>query len=84
MKTEYTPAELVELLKQKQGTLTLAAYANEIGISMQMLSQILLGDGTMANGRRSVGNEKVLEYLAPPGREFVRVDRYFVVAKRKS
>ena len=84
MKSEYTPAELVELLKQKQGVMTLKVFAEEIGISTQMLSQILLGDGTMANGRRSVGNDKVLAYLSPPGSRLVREDRYFVVARKKA
>lgn len=83
MKSEYTPQELVELLKQKQGTMTLAAYATEIGVSMQLLSQILLGDGTFGNGRRSVNNDKVLNYLAPRGSHFERSDVYRLVKNGK-
>lgn len=63
--------------------MTLVEFAREIGISMQMLSQILLGDGTLAAGRRSVNNDKVLAYLSPPGSHFERRDVYYLVRNGK-
>jgi transcriptional regulator with XRE-family HTH domain len=59
----YTSAELVDLLKQRQGGLTVPQYAAEIGISVSMLGNIL-------GGFRSPGNEAVLKYLAPKGHHF--------------
>ena len=50
--------------KDRQGGQTQVQFANEIGISMQLLSQIYKGD-------RSPGNELVLKYLAPKGKKFV-------------
>jgi transcriptional regulator with XRE-family HTH domain len=60
----YTARELREMLKDRQGGQTQVQFANEIGISMQLLSQIYKGD-------RSPGNELVLKYLAPKGKKFV-------------
>lgn len=62
--TPYTASELRQMLRDRQGALTLGQFSAEIGISLQFLSQIYLGD-------RSVGNELVLRYLAPRGKMFV-------------
>lgn len=70
----YTADELVQALKDRQAGLTLKQYAAEIGISFQLLSQIL-------NGTRSVGNDKVLAYLAPKGHVYIHRDQWFLVAK---
>lgn len=70
--TPYTSTELVDLLKQRQGGLSQIAYAAEIGISMQLLSDVYLG-------KRSVGNEKILAYLAPKDKTFIRRDCWFLV-----
>jgi len=59
----YTAGELIDLLKLRQGGMTLSVYSKEIGISIPMLSDIF-------RGSRSVGNEKVLAYLAPKGKQF--------------
>lgn len=68
----YTAQELVDLLKARQGGLTLKQYADEIGISFQLLAQIL-------QGQRSVGNEKVLAYLAPKGKHYLHRDQWLLV-----
>lgn len=70
----YTAGELVEMLKLRQGGLSQMAFAAELQISMQMLSNIYAGD-------RSVGNSKVLEYLAPKGKEFRHRDTWILVDK---
>lgn len=72
MADSYTAGELVEMLKLRQGGLSQMAFAAEIGLSMQMLSNIYAGD-------RSVGNEKVLAYLAPNGKEFRHRDTWILV-----
>jgi transcriptional regulator with XRE-family HTH domain len=72
--TPYTSTELIDLLKSRQGGLSQIAFAKEIGISFQMLSDIYLG-------KRNVGNDQVLAYLAPKGKEFVHRDCWFLVAK---
>lgn len=74
-KTEYTPEELVEVLRSKMNGATLAMASAEIGLSVPMLQQIL-------TGRRSVGNEKVLAYLSPPGKQFEFRERYVLVEKQ--
>lgn len=74
MKKSYTDAELVALLKERIGGKTLVEWSAEVGISFQLASDIL-------RGRRSVGNPKVLEFLAPKGRMFVHEDCYRLVAK---
>jgi len=60
----YTSEELVALLRDRMGTMTQQQFAAELGISYQLLSQILKGD-------RSVGNDLVLKYLAGPKKKFV-------------
>lgn len=60
----YSSEELVDLLKQRQGGLTIPQYAAEIGLSVSMLGNIL-------GGFRSPGNEAVLKYLAPKSHHFV-------------
>lgn len=65
--TPYTAEELVAMLKDRQGNLTQQAFAKEIGCSMQMLSQVYKGE-------RSIGNEKILSYLAPKGSKFSHQD----------
>lgn len=76
MKTEFTEAELIALLKERIGGKTLKEAAADIGCSFQMVSDVL-------QGRRSVGNENILAYLAPKGKTFVHEDRYRLVAKGK-
>ncbi len=71
--TPYTAEELVQMLKDRQGGLSQTAYAAEIGISFQMLSDVYLG-------KRGVGNDKILAYLAPKGKEFRHGDCWFLVA----
>jgi transcriptional regulator with XRE-family HTH domain len=68
----YTASELRDMLKDRQGGMTQVQFANEIGISMQLLSQIFKGD-------RSVGNELVLKYLAPRGKFFKHHDVWELV-----
>ena len=72
--TPYTSTELVDLLKQRQGGSSQIMYAKEIGISFQLLSDIYLG-------KRSVGNQLVLQYLAPEGKKFVRQDVWHLEPK---
>jgi len=55
MKTQYTLAEVVELLKRAKGEKTQRAFATEVGISNQFLWQIL-------NGQRTP-SDVVLRYL---------------------
>lgn len=74
MKTTYTPEELVELLRQRQGNLTLKQFAAEIGLSFQFVSDVL-------RGTRSVGNDLILEYLAPKGKRFDHRDTFVLVDK---
>jgi len=69
----YTADELVQILKDRQCGRTLQVYAEEIQISFQLLSQIL-------NGTRSVGNQHVLAYLAPKGKQFVHNDQWQLVS----
>ena len=66
--------ELRQALKDRQGGYTLQQYAAEIGISLPMLGQIL-------TGARSVGNQKVLEYLAPRGMQYVHRDIWHLIPK---
>lgn len=68
----YTASELRDMLKDRQGGMTQVQFATEIGISMQLLSQIFKGD-------RSVGNDLVLKYLAPKGKKFVHHDCWTLV-----
>jgi len=68
----YTAGELRQMLKDRQGGMTQVQFANEIGISMQLLSQIFKGD-------RSVGNDLVLKYLAPRGKRFVHSDCWHLI-----
>jgi plasmid maintenance system antidote protein VapI len=68
----YTSEELVAMLKNRQGGQTQVQFAAELGISMQFLSQVL-------NGSRSVGNETILKYLAPPKKKFVHRDCWDLV-----
>ena len=68
----YTASELREMLRDRIGGLTQQQAAKEIGISYQLLSQVLKGD-------RSVGNELVLKYLAPKGKKFVHHDCWTLV-----
>ena len=68
----YTASELRDMLKDRQGGMTQVQFATEIGISMQLLSQIFKGD-------RSVGNDLVLKYLAPKGTKFVHHDCWTLV-----
>lgn len=68
----YTAQELVDQLKMRQGGMTLKQYADEIGISFQLLGQIL-------QGTRSVGNEKVLDFLAPKGKHYLHRDQWLLV-----
>lgn len=68
----YTAEELVQILKDRQSGQTLQQFAAEIGLSFQMVSQVL-------NQTRSVGNEKVLDYLAPKGKKFVHQDVWYLV-----
>jgi transcriptional regulator with XRE-family HTH domain len=70
----YTADELRQALKDRQGGYTLQQYAAEIGISLPMLGQIL-------TGARSVGNQKVLEYLAPRGMQYVHRDIWHLIPK---
>lgn len=69
----YTADELVQILKYRQCGRTLQVYAEEIHISFQLLSQIL-------NGTRSVGNQNVLDYLAPHGKQFVHKDQWELIS----
>jgi transcriptional regulator with XRE-family HTH domain len=71
----YIADELRQALKDRQGGLTLQQYAAEIGLSFQMLSQIL-------NGSRSPGNQKVLDYLAPKGYAYVHRDQWLLMPKQ--
>ena len=68
----YTAGELREMLRDRIGGLTQQQAAKEIGISYQLLSQVLKGD-------RSVGNSEVLKYLAPKGRFFRHHDVWELV-----
>ena len=68
----YTAGELREMLRDRIGGLTQQQAAKEIGISYQLLSQVLKGD-------RSVGNSEVLKYLAPKGKKFVHHDCWELV-----
>jgi transcriptional regulator with XRE-family HTH domain len=70
----YSADELLQALKDRQGGYSLAQYAAEIGISGPMLSQIL-------GGTRSIGNEKVLEFLAPRGMVYVHRDQWLLLPK---
>lgn len=70
----YTADELRQALRDRQGGFGLAQYAAEIGISVPLLSQIL-------GGTRSVGNEKVLAFLAPKGMIYVHRDQWLLVPK---
>jgi transcriptional regulator with XRE-family HTH domain len=70
----YTAEELVQALRDRQGVYTLQQYAAEIGISLAMLGQIL-------NGNRSIGNQKVLDYLAPKGMQYVHEDVWYLRPK---
>ena len=70
----YTAEELLGMLKDRQGGQSQKAFSQELGISEQFLSQIYRGD-------RSVGNEKILEYLAPTGRKFVHQDVWVLMDK---
>lgn len=51
----YTREDVVALLKQRQGSKTSSDFAEEIGISVQLLSSVL-------NGTRNPAGE-VLKYL---------------------
>lgn len=55
-KRQYSLEELIDLLKGKQGDLTITEYAAKIGISAPMLSNVLCGH------RRADGS-KVLKFL---------------------
>lgn len=68
----YTAEELVELLRQRKGGLSVPQYAREIGMSVSMLGNIL-------GGFRSPGNEAVLKYLAPRGKKFEEKTIWFLV-----
>jgi DNA-binding XRE family transcriptional regulator len=68
----YTASELRDMLKDRQGGMTQVQFATEIGVSMQLLSQIFKGD-------RSVGNELVLKFLAPRGKFFKHHDVWELV-----
>ena len=72
--TPYTSEELVQMLRDRQGGATQIQFAAEIGISNTLLSDIYLG-------RRSIGNDKILAYLAPKGKEFRHRDCWFLVSK---
>jgi hypothetical protein len=71
----YTADDLLEMLKLRQGGYTQVQYAAEIGISPQLLSFIY-------QGVRTVGNDKVLAYLAPRGKVFVQKDVWCLVDDR--
>lgn len=70
----YNAEEMVDLLKARQAGMTQRQFAAEIGISMQLLSEIY-------SGNRSVGNAKVLEYLAGKGKEFIHRDVWVLVPR---
>ena len=70
----YTEDEIRQALKDRQGGFSLQQYAIEIGISAPFLSQIL-------SGSRSVSNEKVLQFLAPNGMEYVKREVYYLMSK---
>lgn len=72
--TPYTEEELRDALRDRQAGQTLQQFAAEVGISFQFLSQIL-------NGTRSVNNERVLEFLAPPKMKYVKEAVYHLVAR---
>ena len=74
MKTTYTPEELLEMLKSRKGAMSNRDYAEEIQISEQFLSDIMLG-------KRGIGSEKVLAYLAPRGKVFQGKTVYTLVPK---
>jgi transcriptional regulator with XRE-family HTH domain len=70
----YTSDELLQMLRDRQGGLTQLQYAEEIGISFQMLSQVYKGE-------RSVGCERILAYLAPKGKRFVEEKVWHLINK---
>ena len=70
--TPYTEEELRDALRDRQAGQTLQQFAAEVGISFQFLSQIL-------NGTRSVNNERVLEFLAPPKMKYVKEAVYILL-----
>jgi transcriptional regulator with XRE-family HTH domain len=72
--TPYTEDELRQALKDRQGGQNLKQYAEEIGVSFTYLSQILLGD-------RPIGNDRILEYLAPKGMQYVHTDVWYLMPK---
>lgn len=72
--TPYTADELRQALKDRQSGLTLQQFAAEVGISVQYASQIL-------NGVRPVGNQAVLDYLAPHGMKYVKEEVYYLIPK---
>lgn len=74
MKTTYTPEELLDLLKSRKGAMSNRAYAEEIGLSEQMLSDVFLG-------KRGVSNQAILSYLAPRGKIFVGKTVYHLAPK---
>lgn len=69
----YTSEELLDTLKVRRGALTLKEYSEEIGISLPYLSEILRGE-------KPIGNEKVLAFLAPKGKMYVKRDSWVLVS----
>jgi transcriptional regulator with XRE-family HTH domain len=59
----YTEDELIQMLKLRQGGLTLTDFAKDIGISQQFLSDLY-------RGHRTIDSKRVLAYLAPSGKVF--------------
>jgi transcriptional regulator with XRE-family HTH domain len=55
-KRQYSYDELLSILREKKGEKTLSEFADEIGISYPMLTNILCG-------HRRVDGEAVLKYL---------------------
>ena len=68
----YTASELRDMLKDRQGGMTQVQFATELNVSMQLLSQIYKGD-------RSIGNQNILNYLAPKGKRFIHRDTWELV-----
>ena len=70
----YTAAELRSLLRDRMGGQSQKAFADELGISPQFLSQVFRAD-------RSPGCDVILAYLAPKGKVFVEETVWNLVDK---
>lgn len=74
IKSPCTQEELVETLRWmlRDSGLTQKEFAAKIGISFQLLSQILIGN-------RSVVNPQMLRFLAPRGKRWEQRDMFYLI-----